>query len=160
MIILGVGEYGSTVQPDEVIKTYGLGSCVAVLCHDPVSGIVGMLHVALPDSSVAQDRPPTRIGYFADTGVPALFENMQRLGWRKAIGQVRVKLAGGASILDPKGTFNIGKRNQLAIKRILWRLGFSPIAEDLGGNYSRTVSIAAKTGEVLITTPGRDPVRI
>jgi hypothetical protein len=80
MILLGVGEYGATCQKGEIIKTLGLGSCVAVLCHDPAAGIVGMVHVALPESSVAQVKPVPKPGYYADTGLPALFESLARVG--------------------------------------------------------------------------------
>jgi chemotaxis protein CheD len=160
MIVLGVGEYGATAQKGEVIRTIGLGSCIAVVCHEPIAGIAGMIHIALPDSSISQVQPVPKLGYYADTGLPAFFESMGRVGWRKGVGRLSVKLAGGASILDPNGTFNIGKRNLLAIKRILWGLGLGPIAEDVGGNHSRTVTIAAETGAITITTPGREPVSL
>jgi chemotaxis protein CheD len=160
MILLGIGEYGATSQKGEVIRTLGLGSCVAVLCHEPISGIAGKIHIALPDSSISQVQPLPKVGYYADTGLPAFFESMRQVGWRKGVGRLTVKLAGGASILDPNGTFNIGKRNLLAIKRILWGFGLGPMAEDVGGNHSRTVSIAADTGAITITSPGRDPVNL
>jgi len=158
VILLGIGEYGATSQKGELIKTLGLGSCVAVICHEPIAGIAGMIHIALPDSAIAQVKPLPKPGYYADTGLPAFFGSMAQVGWRKGVGRLAVKLAGGASIMDPNGTFNIGKRNVLAIKRILWGLGLGPIAEDVGGNHSRTVSIDADSGAVVITSPGRDPV--
>jgi chemotaxis protein CheD len=160
MILLGIGEYGATARKGEVLRTLGLGSCVAVLCHDAAAGVAGMIHIALPDSSLAPEKPLARPGYYADTGLPALFDSLRKAGWRKEAGRLTVKLAGGASILDPNGTFNIGKRNVLAIKRILWGMGLGPIAEDVGGNHSRTVSIAADNGVVTITTPGREPVNL
>lgn len=160
MILLGIGDYGATARKDETIKTLGLGSCIAVMCHEPITGVAGMIHIALPDSSVSVVQPVPKIGYYADTGLPAFFESLARAGWRKGVGRMAVKLAGGASILDPNGTFNIGKRNLLAIKRILWGMGLGPIAEDVGGNHSRTVALAADTGAITITSPGREPVNL
>lgn len=160
MIILGVGDYGSTSKPEEVIKTIGLGSCVAVICVDVHAKIVGMIHVALPDSSLSPDRRIEKPGYFADTGLPALFDSLKQVGWRAGAGMLTIKLAGGAAIMDPNGTFNIGKRNVLAIKKILWSMGLGPIAEDVGGNISRTVSVSADTGAVVITSPGRSPLNL
>jgi chemotaxis protein CheD len=160
VIVLGIGDYGATSDPNEIIKTIGLGSCVAVICSDPSMKVAGMIHVALPDSSLSPDRRDEKPGYFADTGLPALFETMKRVGWRAGSGKLTVKLAGGASIMDPNGTFNIGKRNVLAIKKILWGMGLGPMAEDVGGNISRTVSISAETGAVMITSPGRDPLTL
>jgi chemotaxis protein CheD len=67
-----------------------------------------------------------------------------------------VKLAGGSVIMDPKNTFNIGKRNVLAIKKILWEMGLGARKEDIGGTISRTVSVYVDTGRVVISSPGRD----
>ena len=160
MIVLGIGDYGATSNPDEVIKTIGLGSCVAIVCTDTQSNIAGMIHIALPDSSLSPDRRVEKPGYFADTGIPELFESLKRVGWRPGQDKLSIKLAGGATIMDPNGTFNIGKRNILAIKKILWGLGFGPVAEDVGGNISRTVSVAANSGAVLVTSPARQPLNL
>jgi chemotaxis protein CheD len=160
MMVLGIGDYGATNDPAEVIKTIGLGSCVAVICSDPAAGIAGMIHIALPDSSLSPDRKVEKPGYFADTGIPMLFASLQKTGWRQGAGKMTIRIAGGASIMDPNGTFNIGKRNVLAIKKILWGMGMGPMAEDIGGSLSRTVSILAKTGEVLVTSPTREPMNL
>ncbi|HKP96755.1 MAG TPA: chemotaxis protein CheD [Fibrobacteria bacterium] len=158
--MLGIGDFGATSDPDEVIKTIGLGSCVAVIVSNPDARIAGMIHVALPDSVSSPERREAKPGYFADTGLPALFGSLKKVGWSVARGRSVVKLAGGATILDPNGTFNIGKRNVLAIKKILWSMGMGPIAEDIGGNISRTVSVNAGTGAVLITSPGRPALNL
>lgn len=155
MIVLGIGDYGATSIPQESIKTIGLGSCVAIICTNPEAKIAGMIHIALPDSSMSPDRRIEKPGYFADTGIPALFDSMRQVGWRNGVDKLTIKLAGGATIMDPNGTFNIGKRNILAIKKILWSLGLGPLAEDVGGNISRTVTVSAETGEVLVTSPAR-----
>jgi chemotaxis protein CheD len=57
--------------------------------------------------------------------------------------------------MDPNGTFNIGKRNVLAIKKLLWKYKLGAIAEDVGKDYSRTVSVNIQTGEVLVSSPGK-----
>jgi chemotaxis protein CheD len=49
----------------------------------------------------------------------------------------------------------IGKRNILAVKKILWGYGLAPLAEDVGGSISRTVSVSVKTGEVTLSSPAR-----
>jgi chemotaxis protein CheD len=59
-----------------------------------------------------------------------------------------IKIAGGARILDPDGVFDIGKRNILAVKRILWANHFGVVAENTGGDVSRTVTIHIASGEV------------
>ncbi|MBD3166806.1 chemotaxis protein CheD, partial [bacterium] len=52
VIYIGVGEYGATNKPGEVIKTLGLGSCVAVILLAPKQRAIGLVHVALPDSTI------------------------------------------------------------------------------------------------------------
>ena len=66
-----------------------------------------------------------------------------------------VKLVGGANVADPNNTFNIGKRNVLAIKKILWQCRMGAVAEDVGKNYGRSVAVAVDTGRVVVTSPGR-----
>jgi chemotaxis protein CheD len=45
----------------------------------------------------------------------------------------------------------------LAIKKLLWAKGLGPMAEEVGGHISRTVSVAVDTGLVHIQTPGQEP---
>lgn len=158
--ILGVGEFAATRQAGETLKTLALGSCVAVIVFNPVERIVGMDHVALPDASVNEERARLRPGYFADTGIPALLEAMQALAPSVPLRRYVVKLVGGANVMDNGHHFNIGKRNALAIKKILWQYGMGSIAEDLGGSISRTVKIDVDTGRVTVTSPGLEPWQV
>lgn len=154
---IGIGELGVVNEPGEVLKTLALGSCVAVIILDPASRTVGMAHVALPDSEVQPDRARKLPGYFADSAIPVLLEAMQKAGGNTDLRRLVVKLAGGASVMDQNNTFNIGKRNLLAVKKLLWQKRMGAVAEAVGGKISRTVNIYVDTGKVEITTPGREP---
>lgn len=154
VIYVGVGEYEVSKTPGEIVKTLALGSCVAVVILDPKNKLVGLLHVALPESSINKKRAMERPGMFADTGIPKLLDEIKKFGY-DGNGRLIVKLAGGASIMDPNNTFNIGKRNVLAIRKILWRFRLGAIAEDVRGNISRSVSVDMNTGKVIVTSPGR-----
>ncbi len=147
---IGIGEWAVSSEAGDVLKTYALGSCIAVLIYDTRLSIAAMIHIALPDSKVDAEKARTMPGYFADTGLPLMIEEMKRLGAIR--GQVWVKLAGGASVMDPGGFFDIGKRNILAAKRILWGSSLGPLAEDTGGGVSRTVSLAVADGETTISS--------
>jgi chemotaxis protein CheD len=153
-IYVGVGEYAASKTTGDVIKTLALGSCVAVIMLDPKQRAVGMLHVALPDSSISKRRMEERPGLFADTGIPILLNEMKKLGYN-GNGNLVVKLAGGANIMDPNGTFNIGKRNVLAVRKNLWNHRLGAIAEDVGDTISRTVSVSTDNGRVILSSPGR-----
>lgn len=119
-----------------------------------------MVHIALPESAInpakAQDKP----GYFADTGIPALIREMMVLGCSGGPKQMVAKIAGGAKIMDPNNIFNIGTRNVLAIKKILWKYGVSPRTEDIGGTMSRTVTVSARNGRVILSSPGKEEWRL
>jgi chemotaxis protein CheD len=154
-LVLGVGDLGACNSQDSEIKTYALGSCVAVILLDPATRTVGMVHVALPESKINPAKVKERPGYFADTGIPKLLQEMVKLGCQPRGKGLIVKLAGGAAIMDHNDTFNIGKRNLLAIKKILWSYSMGPRSEDVGGTFSRTVSVSVKTGEVILSSPGR-----
>lgn len=153
--ILGIGDLGVSKMSGAVVKTFALGSCVAVVILDPKVHAVGMIHVALPDSSINREKVKERPGYFADSGLPVLLKEMVGLGCAPNYRGLIVKLIGGASIMDNNEIFNIGKRNLLAIKKILWAHGMGAVAEDVGGNHSRTVSVAVDTGQITISCPGR-----
>ncbi|MEJ2199507.1 MAG: chemotaxis protein CheD [Desulfuromonadaceae bacterium] len=154
-MVLGVGDLGANNDQDSEIKTYALGSCVSVVLLDPKTRTVGMVHVALPESKINRAKALERPGYFADTGIPKLLEEMTKLGCQPKGKGLIVKLAGGAAIMDHNDTFNIGKRNILAVKKVLWGYGMGPRSEDVGGTFSRTVSVSVKTGEVILSSPGR-----
>ncbi|MBN1956634.1 MAG: chemotaxis protein CheD [Desulfuromonadales bacterium] len=154
-IVLGVGDYGASRTPGDDVKTFALGSCVSVIFLDPKTRTVGMAHVALPDSSINKVKAAEKPGYFADTAIPALLELMSQHGCDKRGKGMVVKLCGGANVMDTNDTFQIGKRNALAIKKVLWSFGMGAVAEDLGGNFSRTVSISVSAGQVTLSSPGK-----
>lgn len=53
--------------------------------------------------------------------------------------------------MDNNNTFDIGRRNPVAVKRYLWKNGLGVVKEDIGGKISRTVSVFIDTGEVLVS---------
>lgn len=152
--VVGIGEIEAVASAEAVIKTYALGSCVAVMICSRKHEWGGMIHVALPDSAVNSEKAARSPGHFADTGLPMLLSKIQSVsGVIPNRANCQVKLAGGANVSDPNNTFNIGKRNLLAIKKILWKYGLGAIAEDTGGDISRTVSLNVGNGVVTLSSP-------
>ncbi len=143
-----VGKRGDT------LATMGLGSCVAVLLHDPVAAVGGMLHVLLPESPASRevDNPAK----YATTGVPALVERMHAAGADPT--RLSARLVGGASMFSTlmvPGTQNVGEKNLLAARRALTRLQIPISGEDVGGDYGRTVRFDAGGGGAVVSTVGR-----
>ena len=108
-----------------------------------------MIHIALPDSAVNIEKAQSLPGYFADTGLPILLKDFKKLGGDRKT--TVIKIAGGSSIMDANKTFDIGKRNAIAVKRFLWKQGLGVMKEDIGGNISRTVSVDIDTGKVMLS---------
>ena len=145
---VGIGGILVSAGSDE-IRTYALGSCVAVVVWDPSLRVGGMIHAALPEARINPEKARDEPGYFVDTGLPVLFEELRKLGSRPQT--CWVKLVGGASILDEGNTFDIGQKNSLAVKQYLSDLGIILSAEDTGGKSSRTVVLSLSTGGLTIS---------
>ncbi|MDD3119609.1 MAG: chemotaxis protein CheD [Victivallales bacterium] len=156
VILLGIGDYGATGDQTIKIKTLALGSCVAVVLLDPRVKVAGMVHIALPDSQLQGGRKEFKPGYFADTGIPVLLQEMRKFGSSGILRDMYVKLAGGARVIRGEGVLDIGRRNIAAVKAILKENGVRPVAHDVGNTISRTVTVELKTGIVRLSCPGRD----
>jgi chemotaxis protein CheD len=151
-LVVGIGECKLSKDPADVLVTHALGSCIAVLIHDPVAKVAGLLHYMLPESSLDLEKAGRRPFVYADTGIPLLFQTAYQLGAVKA--RMVVMAVGGAQMLDPNGTFNIGKRNHLAMRKIFWKAGVIVHKEEVGGVCSRTVRIDVASGRVQLRTAG------
>lgn len=150
--VVGVADLAVSNVPDEVLITYSLGSCIAVIIFDPRARVGGMLHYMLPESSLDPEKAKANPRMFADTGIAMLFKQSYLLGARKE--NIIVKAVGGAQILDPNGIFNIGKRNYLAMRKIFWRNNILITAEHVGGTVNRTVRLEMDSGRVFLKVGG------
>jgi chemotaxis protein CheD len=152
-LVIGIGDCQVCNEASSTLVTYALGSCVAVIVHDPVAGVGGLLHFMLPESTLDPAKAEKNPFMFADTGIPLLFRTAYQLGAEKK--RLVVTVAGGAQMMDTQGTFNIGKRNCLAMRKILWKAGVLVQAEHLGGMASRTVRLEIRTGKVMLREAGQ-----
>lgn len=151
-LVVGIGDCCVSNDPQNTLVTYALGSCVAVMIHDPVARVGGLLHFMLPDSTLNPSKAQQNPFMFGDSGIPLLFHNAYKLGAEKR--RLVVSAAGGAQMMDPNGVFDIGKRNCLTMRKILWKAGVLLRAEDLGGLASRTVRLEVANGRVLLSGAG------
>jgi chemotaxis protein CheD len=153
-IVVGVADCRVTDNRENVLATYALGSCIAIAIHDPVAGIGGLLHFMLPESVIDRAKADTNPYMFADTGIPLLFRKSFECGANRK--RLVVQMAGGAHIMDEQGVFNIGKRNYLAAKRLLWKNGIMIQGEAVGGSVSRTVRLDVGSGKLWLREAGCD----
>jgi chemotaxis protein CheD len=151
-LIVNVSDGRVSNDPVDVLATYSLGSCIGVCLYDPVAHIGGMLHYQLPSSMMDAKRARENPMMFADTGMNILMREMLALGANKE--RMQVKIAGGAAMdSGPKG-FDIGKRNYLAIKKILWQSSIFLDAEDVGGTSARNLYMNIADGAVTVRANG------
>ncbi|MFH0919576.1 MAG: chemotaxis protein CheD, partial [Fibrobacterota bacterium] len=129
-----------------------LGSCIGVAAFDPVAGFGGLLHYMLPDSHLDENKARENPFMFADSGIRVMLDTLKQAGCD--IRRLVVKAAGGSNIMDPNETFNIGKKNYLALKKVLWRYNLLLKGEDVGGSISRNMVLNLATAEVLVKHAG------
>ena len=147
-LIIDIAEFRVSADPKYTLVTYSLGSCLGVSIWDPEAHVGGLLHYMLPESSISPDKAKSNPAMFADTGIPRLFRSAYELGAQKK--RLIVKVAGGSSMLDDNGTFNIGKRNYVALRKIFWKNGILIESDHVGGSMSRTMRLNIDSGQVVI----------
>ncbi|HEX2076961.1 MAG TPA: chemotaxis protein CheD [Longimicrobium sp.] len=142
---------------EDTLVTLGLGSCVAIVLHDPEARIGGLAHVLLPEPALSRDQG--NASKFATTAVPALVKEMARLGARP--GRLKARLIGGAAMFQTlmvPGSLNMGARNINAAREALQKAGIPLVAEAVGGDYGRSVRFHVGAGKATVSSVGKADV--
>ncbi len=153
--VVGVADLKVSGQAGARLITYALGSCLGITVHDPVAGVGGLLHVMLPTGTIDPAKAQVKPAMFVDSGLPILFKECYRLGAKKE--RMIVKVAGGAhaGASEDGDRFQIGKRNMLALRKLLWKNGVLVHAQETGGiQTSRTMWLDVGTGAVTLKVNG------
>ena len=154
IIKVGMADLNVCISPDG-ITTLGLGSCVGIALRDPVTGIGGLAHIMLPDSTQIKDN--SNIPKFADTGIEELVRRIVAAGGNRS--RLVAKIAGGAQMFafqNKSRMVCVGERNVEATKATLKQLNIPILAEDTGLNFGRTVVFYPGTGEFQIKAVGKE----
>ena len=151
-LVIDISDAKVSDDPSDVLVTYSLGSCIGICLYDPATHIGGMLHYQLPSSKMDAQRAQRSPFMFADTGTTLLLDKLIVMGASKK--RMDVRLAGGAAMaMGPQG-FDIGKRNYLAIRKILWSSGMFINAEDVGGSSARNLYLDVASGTATVRSNG------
>ena len=151
-VIVKVADWAAE-RGDGVIVTLGLGSCVAIMLHDPQMKAGAMAHVLLPSRSLAHDT--SNLAKFPESAVPLLVERLKALGADPR--RLVAKLAGGASMfsqLMTPGTIQMGERNIVASRNALRAASIPIVKEAVGGERGRSIRFHVKDGRVEIRSVG------
>lgn len=159
--IVGIGGWAVSNNNDDILRTYALGSCVALILHHPMTKTMGLVHIVLPDP-LCHTGKKHGDGYYAATAVPLLHKEIHAAaGCYSAHGSgIVAKLAGGAAVIKIKNSFHIGERILQATHQALHRLHIPVAQEDTGGSVSRTVSLCIESGDILVKSPGTQEKRL
>ena len=147
-VVVGIADMAVSNDPDVVLATYALGSCIGLLVHDPLAKVGGLLHFLLPSSKIDERRAKENPCLYGDLAVPMLLREIQKLGAERS--RLTAFLAGGSRILDPNGLFEIGKRNHVTARNLLWKAGVLIKREAVGGMEMRSVTLEVATGRVAL----------
>ena len=145
---VGISEYKTALAPSELV-TYGLGSCLGITLYDPELKLGGLAHTLLPKPKAGMDT--SRKGKFADTAIRLMIEALVDSG--AEITRLQAKLFGGANMfaaLQEWSGETIGQRNIASAKATLADLGIPLVAEDVGGNFGRTLVFNLESGKVTV----------
>lgn len=157
-VVIGIAEMKVSNQPGELLVTKPLGVCIALAVYDPKARVGGILHYMLPDSCKEPASAQRAPFLFADTGIPKLLNECCRLGAVKS--RMVVKVAGGGQVLGGTEHFNIGRRNYLALRKVLFKNNVLICGEHVGGHKARVLHLDLATGRVWVKTTGKEIIEL
>ncbi|HOO71871.1 MAG TPA: chemotaxis protein CheD [Spirochaetota bacterium] len=154
LINVGIADYTVSSTPD-ILRTI-LGSCVGICLFDPVNKVGGLSHIMLPQHKLNSSKKK-----YADSAIPLMVEDMIKENAR--IERIIAKIVGGSKMFQVAENSimgEIGKNNVIKVREVLESLNISIIAEDVGGDYGRTIDFYLETGEIRIRSIGKSEIII
>lgn len=151
LINIGIADLKVTTAPN-VLRTI-LGSCVGICLYDPGTKVIGLSHIMLAEQNIAGTNPKK----YADSAIPILIQEMEAIGASKT--RLKAKIAGGAAMFNMGANSimgDIGKSNVRKVKEILSSLSIEIVAEDIGGDFGRTIDFFADNFQLKVKTIGYD----
>ena len=154
LVAVDISDMKTSDEPDEILITYSLGSCIGLSLYDPVAKVGGLVHAMLPLSKIDRAKAKKNPYMFTDTGVSMLIQRLFDMGARRK--NLVAKVAGGARLLDSKGLFKIGERNYTVLRKVLWKNDILIASESVGGSQSRTMLLYMEDGRTTIKSGGKE----
>jgi chemotaxis protein CheD len=140
-----------TAQENEVLVSYGVGSCIVLVMYDAeiTAGALAHAMIPLPSSKQKLQGNPYR---YVESTIDNMITALLKMGALKS--RLEAKVIGGASMFKVfnQDSNSIGKRNVSAAQKKLQYEGIKTIATDTGGNAGRSVKFFVSTGVVEVVT--------
>ncbi|MBN2651862.1 MAG: chemotaxis protein CheD [Spirochaetales bacterium] len=147
-LIVGISDLKVSSQASDLIITYSLGSCLGLSVYDPVRKAGGILHAMLSRGDLDSVKSKAKPAMFVDTGIIEIFTKLEKLGCNRK--NFIVKAAGCGSAIDTKGFFEVGKKNFLMMKKILWMNNLLLKGQVVGGSDPKTLFLDISTGKTYV----------
>lgn len=147
-IKVGLAEARVARAPDTLIS-YGLGSCLGIAIVDPFVKVGGLAHALL--AVQAGGNPDGNPLKYVDSAIDSVLDALAEAGCAR--GALLAKIAGGAHMFEAVSRsegMNIGERNARAAREKLEALGIPLVAEDVGGDYGRTIELEPGDGTLIV----------
>jgi chemotaxis protein CheD len=144
---VSVSEFRVATAP-AVLVSYGLGSCLAIAIWDSERRQGGLAHTLLPSVRTVPGERPTK---YVDAATRLMCAALQQQG--SDIAHLSAKLAGGANMFalhNQDGSTGIGARNIATARAVLAEMGIKVAAEDVGGDFGRTVEFDVASGTLIV----------
>ncbi len=126
---------------DVILSAYGIGSCVAIIFYEPREKIGGLAHILIPWGKENSTKNPKG----------AIKELLRQFSARGINGdRIIAKIVGGATFFGEFGHSSIGKRNVIETRNELERLAIPIVAEDVFGDWGRTIFFNLNNGQVIV----------
>ncbi len=146
-----IGEIGVGSDAD-CLRTF-VGSCVAIVLHDPANRTAALAHVQLP---CAAGQSASDLGRYADTAIPELVRQLRQRSRSACAPEAHI--AGGADMFPVSQTRSVGRLNTRAIKELLESHRIPIVTENCGGTLARRLQFEIPTGRLRIELIEPPPV--
>jgi chemotaxis protein CheD len=133
-----------------------LGSCIGLVLYDRRLKLGGLAHIVLPKT----DEVPELPGKFANTAVPAVIQQLEKILENSQRLKLSAKIAGGANMFGSNGIITIGEQNIQAIETILSEQRIPIVARHLGGEQGRRLALDLSTGLVTVEIVGMGTITL
>ncbi len=139
---VGIGEI-KIAKGDVVLSAYGVGSCVVLTFYDAETKTGGLAHILLPHGADGSFKHPRG-------AIEEMLRQFSALGIDRK--KIVAKIAGGSTMFGELIQTSIGQRNVAETREQLKRFSIFLAAEDVYGNWGRTILFNLNTGEVVISS--------
>lgn len=151
--IVLLSEMAISDNPKDILTIPKLGACLGISVYDPIKKIGGVIHCLLPQK--IKIHVPMKFFnpcLFVETGLNHLLKCLKEEGCKNE--NLIVQVAGGAKLINEDEIFNLGYRNFISFRKVMWENKLLIHQKDIGSNKVRKLSLNIENGQVTTNLKG------